>query len=339
MALTATLLQDAIVEVGAGKFGDFEKRLSNYGNLQAFEANAPMLLPESSVETLKKSVVQTEKVAVLNKFTSTLITTPSCTITGTRPTSAFLNLTWVFKGFEVFAIPSQNEGNYISEVEDVAMQMRMGWKTVFGSLDTAGATTLETQKSTSLQPSNQRFITTEAGDYIFSGDQKELFLSVPGLMMLNDIEGPYEDITNTEAQSSFARVDAFGQNNYYDLKGAIKRNGEFRHYFSNRIDPTPNRELHYLCPEGSIGLYNWVDFDARTGRIAGNKEWGTLKDPMFGFDWAVYSTKDCYDDTSLMGNARVYSEKIQIGAWFAFATEYSSDTTSPIIKVFTQDPA
>lgn len=338
MALTATLLQDAIVEVGAGKFGDFEKRLSNYGALQAFKENAPKLLRESQVQDIKKSVVQTEKVAALNKFTSTLIETPTCSITGTRPTSAFVTLTWAFKGFEIFDVPSQNEGNYIKRVEDLAMQFAMGWKTVFGGLDTSAVTKLETAKSTSLTASKQRYITNEAGDYLYAGNPDELLLRVPGLMQINDIQGPYEDVTNSEASSTLARINAFGVDNYYDLEGAIKRNGDFKHYLTNRVDPDTSRELHYFFPEGAVGIYNWVDFDAREGRIAGNKEWGMLKDPMFGFDWAVYSVKDCYDDTSLMTNARVYSEKHQVGAWFCYVTEYSSDTTSPIVKVITQDP-
>lgn len=338
--LQDTVLLDAIVKVGSGKFNEFESRLSNYGALQAFKDNAPGLLPESAVVSIKKSTRQPEKVPVLNKFASTLITAPSCTITGQRPVSAFKALTWAYVGFQTKIIPSINEDNYISVVDDLAMQMRMGWKTVFANLDTKAVTTLETNKSTSLVASKNTDVHTNAGSYGWVGDYKRTWLVLPGLLAINDIEPmQMQDVANSEAQTSILDAQTFGLQNQQNLAGVV--NGTLKgavpveHYLTNRIVPSgSNQETHYLFPDGSVGVYNWVDPDSRAGRTIGATSWGTVTDPMMGFDWGVYSVEACTDASAqVSGLTRAYSKIAEIGAYFAFVTEYSSDTTSPIIKV------
>jgi hypothetical protein len=216
----------------------------------------------------------------------------------------------------------------------------MGWKAIFGNLDAKAVTALETNKSTGLVTSTNENIVTEAGNYAYSGKAEEMFLSIPGLMMLNDLNGPYNDIANSEAKSTFLRVEAFGQNNYMDLNGVVKLNGDYKHFLTNRVVPSAgDNETHYFAPMGSIGVYNWIDFDSKAKQVAGNKEWNSFQDPMFGFDWSYYKVKDCHDATATNGNARVYGEIGQVGAWFAFVTDYSSDTTSPIIKLVRRLPA
>lgn len=338
MALTPTILQDAILMVQDGKFGSFENRLSEYGALRSFKENAPRLLPESAVVTMKKSVRRTEKVPVLNKYSATVLDAPSCNVTGATQTSAFKSLVWAFVGFETKIVPSDFEDNYITETEGFAQQLAMGWKAVFASLDASAVSTLEANKSAVLAESAGSRILTEAGQYAYSGEVEEMFLNIPGLLMINDLNGPYNDIANSEAQSTMKKIEAFGANNYFNAAG-VSQMGDYKHFLTNRISPLPEREAHYICPDGSIGIYNWVDSDSRANRVAGNKSWGTFRDPMFGFDWSIYKVEDCEDASGTNGNARVYSQKAQIGAWFAFVTEYSSDTTSPIIKIVRRDQA
>lgn len=338
MALTPTILQDAIVMVGDGKFGSFENRLSEYGALRAFQDNAPRLLPDSAIVNMKKSVRQTSKVPVLNKYGATVITAPSCNVTGATQTSAFKSLVWAFVGFETKIIPSDYEDNYINATEGFAQQLAMGWKAIFANLDTKAVTALETNKSTGLITSASENIETEAGNYAYAGVPEELFLKVPGLMSINDLNGPFNDIASSESQSTLKKIDAFGAANYYDLKG-VSRMGDYKHFLTNRVDPGAEREVHYLCPDGAIGVYNWIDSDSRNNRVAGNKSWNHFQDPMFGFDWSYFKIQDCADASATNGNARVYSEVGQVGAWFAFVTEYSSDTTSPIIKLVRRDQA
>lgn len=340
MALTNTLLQDAVIMVEDGKFGDFEKRYSQTGALEAAKQNADGMLSTQQVTNMKKAVNRVEKVAVLNRYTPSIITDPSCSITGGRPTSAYASISWAFKGFEIIVIPEENEANYISEAEDVADQMAAGWRTIFESLDTNVVTALESNKSTDLVTSNQKDITTNSGDYTFTGEPTDLLLSVPALMELNSLRGPMENVASIESMAVMAKIEALGANNYRDVKGAIQRTGQYRHFLTSRVTvPEDAREAHYFMPQNTLGIYNWVDHSSRSKYQAGNKKWDTMKDPMFGFDWSVFSVEDCMDNTSLSGNRRVYGYKAQIGAWFAILTAYRSGNASPIVKVIRIDQA
>lgn len=340
--IAATVLQDAIIKAGAFQGLGFEQRISTYGALQAFKDNADQLLPTSAIENIKKSVLQPEKIPVLNKYTASVITSPICTLTGNRPVSAFQALTWAYVGFQTKIIPSINAGNYISVVDDLAWQMRMGWKAVFANLDAAGVAKLETNKSAAVATSNIGTISTSAAGYDYTGDPKDFFLYAPGLMGINDMTGPYNDVANTESLSTILRIETLGLNNSENMRGVLEGSLPyslgFRNYMTNRLSPGSHKEVHYLFPDGSVGVYNWVDPDSVAGRIAGNKSWSTMQDPYFGFDWGVYSIADCVDASAQSsGLTRAYGLTAEIGAYFAFVTDYSSDTTSPIIKVIFED--
>lgn len=332
MAITNTALLDAVVLVGEDKrWGKYENRMTNWGALKAASDGADVLLPSAAVEALKKSTAQTEKVPVLQRLDTTVITAPSCSITGARAASAFSTITWAFYGFEMTIVPSVNEGNFITEAQDMANQMQHGLRKVFNQLDTLSVSQLETGKSAVFATSS--YLPTSAAAYGYSGSSNNFYAYIPGVMELNDITGPFQDVSNTESLSSRALIGTYGQSNQQNAASLIG-GGQFDFYNTNRIVPAPEDEIHYVFPLGSLGVYNWVDPDSRAGRVAGNKRWDLIQDPIFGFDWGVYTIEDCADTSSEMsGNVRSYTKKYQVGAWFAFKTDYSSDTSSPIIKI------
>jgi hypothetical protein len=278
----------------------------------------------------------------LNKYAASVITSPTCSPTGQRPVSAFQALTWAYVGFQVKIIPSLNEGNMISLADDLALQLRMGWKAVFANLDTSAVNKLETSKNAASAASNISTISTSGGVYDYTGDPKDFYLYAPGLMGINDLEGPFNDVSNTESVSTILRIETLGLNNSENMRGVLE--GQlpyslgFRNYMTNRLSPGSHKEVHYMFPDGSVGVYNWVDPDSVAGRTAGNKSWDTMSDPFFGFDWGVYKIADCTDASAQStGLTRAYSEIWEVGAYFAFLSDYSSDTTSPIIKVIFED--
>lgn len=333
----ATILLDAIVDISSGKFGDFEKRLSTYGALQAFKDNAPRFIPPSAIENIKKSIRQPEKIPALNKFDVTLTTAPTCDPGCNPVTSAYKAITWAYMGFPVCYVPSENLDNYVTLREDIAMQMAMGWKKVFATLDTNSVTVLEANKSAAVVSSTNPNVTSGAGGYDYLGKPEEFFMFAPGLLAINDMDsGSLNDVANSESMATMLRIQTFGANNSQNLKAIIPN--AWSHYLTNRIAPGANQEVHYLFPDGVLGVYNWIDPDSRAGRVAGASTWATIQDPMFGFDWSVYSVAACVDNTStptgrtMANNTRAYMEKKEIGAWFAFITDYSSDTSTPIIK-------
>lgn len=340
--IAATVLQDAVIKSGTGGFGKYEQRISTFGALQAFKDNANKLLPESIIENIKKSVLQVTKVPVLNKYTASVITSPTCNPTGNRPVSALQSLTWAFVGFEVQIIPSLNRGNMISLEDDLGVQLKSGWKGVLANLDTASVNKLETNKNAASATSNISTISTSGGVYDFTGDPKDFFLYLPGLMGINDIDGPFNDVANTESLSTILRIETLGLNNSENMRGILEGQLPYslgvRNYMTNRLSPGSHKEVHYLFPDGAVGVYNWVDPDSVAGYTAGNKSWQTMQDPYFGFNWGLYKVADCIDASAQSsGLTRAYGEIWQVGAYFAFLTDYSSDTTTPIIKVIFED--
>ena len=340
MSLSSTVLQDAIViaQQQSG-FMSYEQRLSNYGALQAFKDNADRLLPSAQVEAMRKSYCTPEKILVMNKFNSTIITAPNCNPTGAASSSAFYNLSWAFVGFEASIIPAVNQANYISDQADLANQMLNGWRAIWANMDNSAVNKLETSKNTSLVTSSKTAVINTVGNaYDYQGDPEKFWLYAPGLMLINDLQGPFNDVANSESVSSFLLAETLGQNNYQDLRAAFNgtlpyANGH-RHYLTNRLAPGSHDESHFIFPDGTVGIYNWVDLDSKAGRTAGERSWGTMQDPYFGFEWSVFSRDTCTDaSATCAGATRAYTEIMQIGAWFSYLTPYSSDSTSPIIKV------
>lgn len=338
--LDNTKVLDAIVKISNGTFGSFENKQTETGALSAFKENGAKLLPESSITTIKKSTRQATKIPVLNKFTPSLITAPSCSVTGNRSVSAMKSITWAYIGFQTKVIPTVNADNYISVVDDLANQMFNGWKAVFSSLDTNCVSALESAKSTTLEAAKNA--TAGAGLYNYTKALDKFFIYAPAVMRLNDLTGPYVNIANTESASNLLAMQTLALQNSQNLAGTLGTlplAADWQHYTTNRLSPGAHEEVHYLAPQGAFGIYNWVDPDSVAGRTTGNKSWGMMQDPYYGFDWGVYAVDDCADASAEVdGATRVYTESMEIGAYFAIVTDYSSDTSSPIIK-FTNNPA
>jgi LysM repeat protein len=341
-ALSATELQDAIIMVDGKKFNEFEGRLSKYGALKAFLDGANSILPESTVTSMKKSEKQPEKVPVLNKFNSTVLTARTCSITGPTRVSAFKALSYVTKGFEIVVSDAINAGNYISRSEDFAWQMIQGLKAVYNSLDLAAVAALETNRNTSLVTSSLSTITNAAGDYE-ENLLSDIYYDMPALMALNDLDdGRIQNVTNTEAKKEMLKYESQGQNNAIDLAGVLSGKfadaSDYRHYLTNNITLGTNREVHYLFPEGAVGLFVWNAFEFQKRATNGISRFYTQQDPILGINWNVYETTDCVELSTLAAGmtGTGYVTKYQFSADFSYLTAYSSDTNTPIVKVISK---
>lgn len=338
-ALTATELQDAVIQVGSSDFNKWEGRLSRYGALQAALDGSNLILPRSQVEGMKKSEVQIEKVPVLNKFNSTILSARSCSITGPTRTSTFKQLSYTTLGFEIAVSDAINAGNYISRTDDFAMQMKQGLKAVFASLDTSAIATLETNRNLALVHSNLQTITNAAGDY----EEKtlsDIYYDIKSLMALNDLDDDtITNIMNTEGAKTMLKYESQGENNAINLKGVLDGTlpsaGDFRHYLTNSITLGTNQEVHYLMPRGAFGLFVWNPWDYKNNSITGDgKRYYTLQDPIFGITWGVIEQTLCADLSAQSTGATAATQtKYSFTADFSFLTGYSSDTSSPIVKV------
>lgn len=334
MALTATQIADAMVSAKGYYYGKFENRPSVYGAFQAFLDNAEKLLPKSMIEGVKESPVHKVQISMLNKYAATLLQSRSCEITGDEVTSAVKALSWATKGFKIQVTPALNQDNYISDQDSFAHQLAMGMKTVQANLDTVALNTFEVNKSAILAAS--KLATQENAAYKISFkdyEAKKLYASIPGIMSINDLEGPFIDVANGEEQAMMKWYATLGAQNQQDINMLLGQ--DFMFYLTNRLNPGDNRAIHYVAPEGSIGVYNWVDWEARTNAKLneGDKKY-TLQDPILGITWGVHERNVC---VNVEGRGSCYSTIYEFTSDFAFVSAYSSDTSSPIVKFVVED--
>jgi len=342
-ALSATELQDAIILVEGKKFNQFEGRLSRYGALKAFLDGANEILPASTVESMKQSEKQPEKVPVLNKFNATVLDARTCTINCNSRVSAFKALSYVTKGFEICIADAINAGNYISRAEDFAWQMIQGLKAVYNALDISAVSSLETNRNTSLVTSSLATITNSSGDYE-ENLLADIYYDMSALMALNDLDnGRIQDVTNTEAKKMMLKYESQGQNNAVNLAavldGSLADASDYQHYLTNNISlGTDLREAHYLFPEGSVGLFVWNAFEFKKRSSNGISRFYTQQDPILGINWNVYETTECVDLSTIAAGmtGTGFVTKYQFSADFAYLTAYSSDTNTPIVKVISK---
>jgi hypothetical protein len=162
-------------------------------------------------------------------------------------------------------------------------------------------------------------------------------------MERNDIMGSVlHNITNTEALALILKYESLGANNAENIKSILEGTapsavGNFRHSRSNRLTQnTGVAETHYVAPFGTLGLFTANDSDALAKRGWDGKKTYTFYDPILGIRWDVMEEDICSDLSATWSNdayKRTFGKRYQFAADFAFFTAYSSDSTSPIVKV------
>lgn len=335
MSLAATVLQDAIIQVGNDKtFKDYEGREDIYGGFKLFKDGADILLPKSQVENLKKSYVQPEKIPVLNKMATTFYNSYTCDVNPDGSSSAFVPVTYVTTGFDIGITPAINAGNYITATEDLAWQMKQGFINTYASVLEADAVAfLEANKSlTNLSPTSlfpgSNFA---AGVFTVPDAQKNTFYAkIPTIFQRNVIPGMPADLANTEATPNYEFIQAQGGGNGVNLGYAITPQLAKGQYRSNFV-PTANdgsiQETHFLVPMGGVGVYNWLPYEAQNEItiIPGAEGWKKQVDPIMGMEWQVYYKYNCVGGQ--------YTQVWSYRASFAFMKQYSSDANkSSILK-------
>lgn len=332
--LSATALQDAII-VAQGSFGNFENRMSEYGVLKAFLDSTPMLLPGQIMNNIKKSPVQVTKIPSLKRSAVTPLTARTCAITGTQSTSQFTTLSWATTGFTIKTTPSKYAGNYITEVEDYGMQLANGLRATLAALDTAGYTALDNAKATWLVSS--KLATSGTGEYELTA--ANFYKNAPFIMRENDVQGPFINIANTSAGATMLGMLTYGANNQQNqagLLGVLPMSGQFNNYFSNRVSPGSNLEIHFMAAEGSLGVFTWNNFEHQNAVVTSDgKKFFTRQDPVLGLTWDVTQYTVCETDSDYQ---QVVSTYEQWALDYAMLLDYSTETTtgplskSPIIK-------
>lgn len=339
MSILATELETAWTEVSA-KHLSFEQRLPTPGAFQAIKEDTGRSPIYAEIEDLRSSENQPVKIPVLKKFDATNVTADSCAPTGQQGDTAYQSMTWQTFGFAIEDTPAIYYSNNVKRRAHFQHNIRMGLKKMTTLIDTAAITFLEAQKSALTGLSSKYFTVGSSKATFDNTDFKQLFTYAPGLLELMDLNGPYNAVGDTEAKAvlnTIAQLRAGNsQNVNASITGDLPYSDVFHHYFSNRLSSGSDQHLFYMFPEGSAGVANWISKQFVEGMTAagGKHEWTTMTDQVMGLQWGVHTVDDCAD---LSGTYSWIPATKKTTTLFitnvAFVPVYSSDSTTPFIKV------
>jgi hypothetical protein len=342
MALDLTAMAEAAIK-SKKYFQQYENRLSTYGAFMAYKVGAQALLPKETLEKIKGDQnARSVALPVLTKATLTVLTERSCTITGVEATSAKPTITTITRGFEIKVYPKVCENNYFSEQEVFAQGLVNGIRSILVNLDTYAGAQLEANKNTALETTNLDGVSIVANAYQIAQAQKEdLYFILPTLMERNDIASVLYNIMTTEGRALMLKYESKAEGNSENLRavleGELPSSAGYRHHRSNRLTNGAGvSETHYLAPFGSLGVFSWIDSDARAKRKGPNGQQAfAFTDGIMQNEWDVVEEPICDDLSATYGSTykRTFGTKYQFNADFAFMNAYSSDNTKPIHKV------
>jgi hypothetical protein len=338
MSIFPTLVQDAVINVpDSDAFKKFEGRGSIYDVVNAFRDNTEKLVPKAELEAARLSSRRVTKIPVLNKITSTDVIkdTRQCTPADSPVTSAFVQPVYDTYSFAFHMTPHWNHENYISYQEEFAWKLLQHLYKFGEVLDADLVAYLEANKT--LINASTLFGGIAAGLVTVPSDEKEEFYkSIPSIMYRNDLSGQRViDIANPEAQIMYDFLNRQGASNAVNTAYQISN---FAPYRSNRVPVTASEaETHFLIPDGHIGILDWRPYEYVVGKKVHDSDyWGTIQDPIFGFNWGVRYKADCTDLSGVEGGisdlTTGFVEKFEFSIDLAPLTSYSSDTSSAIFK-------
>ena len=336
MTIIASDFKNALLHLNTAYSTKNEKRMPTFGALQAVKDDTSSLFSASTIEMAKNSNRQDVELAVLSKYTATNVDVDACTITGEGSSSSVITPSYAGYGFTVAAYPESHYGNQIGKEEKLAFDMFMGWKKVFGRLDTAAVALLEAGKH-GLSGVTSKYFTVASGVATYAGDLQRIYGYMPAFMKLLDLQGTYKEVANTEALTMQLLSQAYGVGNNENkagLNGRLAGSDNFQTYTTNNLSAGADDELRYVFENGTFGLLNWVRPMAKAGaRITEADTWGTVIDPYFGFEWEIHYQKRCTDlSGTYEGMTASIGEHWLIKSNFSFNEAFSSDTTQGCVK-------
>jgi len=338
MSIFPTVLQDAIINVPqSDAFKQFEGRGSVYDVVKAFRDNTEKLVPKAELEGAKTSSRRPTKIPVLNKITSTSVIkdTRQCTPADSPVESAFVQPEYETYSFSFHMTPHYNHDNYISYQEEFAWKLLQHLYKFGEVLDADLVAYLEANKT--LINTSTLFGGISGGLVTVPfADKEEFYKSIPSIMFRNDLSGMRViDIANPEAQIMYDFLNRQGASNAVNTEYQISN---FAPYRSNRVPVSANEsETHFLVPDGHIGILDWRPYEYQVGKKVHDSDyWGTIQDPIFGFNWGVRYKADCTDLSGVEGGiddlTTGFVEKFEFSVDLAPMNSYSSDTSSAIFK-------
>ena len=336
MSLVPTKLLKAIVKLPQSQeFNKFEGRLATFSFLQEFIANTNLLVPASTLTSQRASASRPVEIAVMNKYDATLITARACENDADDVTTALVPLSWNTTGFVIKEFSGGvYADNYFSQEDHYAWQLRMGLKAALEKLETDTHSFLEANVSATNASPLFGALVGDAKQVTWE-QRNTFYQAIPSILRRNDLGASQVlDFTNPESQIQYDYLAHQGRQNGENLQYQVQPVLPIR---SNVITPGAGiSEIHYLAPQGSVGLLTWNSWSERNNdtRIPGVDYFTTVQDPIFGITWGLRVTKDCEDESATYaGITAGITTKYVFTLDYAFLRPYSSESTeTPILK-------
>jgi hypothetical protein len=334
MAYTNTVLQDALYKATlTDVYQSSELRKSNYGALEAARESTSLLLPASTIESIRKAETQTESVTTFQREADGTGTDRACSGTGIG-TTAVTDVTWstLMEEFTVSAAESLgNQYNYQEMFNNLFMQRLRSLYTRIDALVVAqleasfaagdGTKYLNYNGAKQVPLNDHDAATNRAAFWINymkaemrQNDYSNNLMLVGDSMMSANTSALINQGVSTATNTAF-QYGGLGWN------------------FTNGITNNTGRDATaYVFQKGQIGLLNWTS-GIYNGTDWGTEVWSTFKDPVYGFDLELKVNRSCTDNSGSFAGAEADRvESFVISADFATPVAYSSTANTGIYK-------
>jgi len=305
----------AAIAKATSQFQAIENRDQEYGAIKMFRQNSDMFPVIPRLGTLKQRPSSFRLNLDAPRSGDNALT---CDPVGTRGDSVDTSLVWKTYTNEL-TIPYKSETENLYTVEEqAAIDVRNMWKGTINEIETDAVTYLNTNRSQN-DISGVNSTWNGATDYYNSiavakadrvrsiiRDEMRKAKYTGQLQLLHSMN--YDELfQNTQIQGSG------NSRNYAD------QDRLFNYFYTNEdIDIASTYGGLFVVPLGGIAMLMWIDPLYRKNKMAGDKEWFTINDPIFGMEFGAYRKMDCADSTAVGGAAQDLVESLQINVDIAF---------------------
>lgn len=335
MSLALTLLEKA-VQPPTSMMEAFENRVPKDNVINAFQAGTETIIDSQDYLRAKASLRRPVDIAVVKSESYFVNTVRELNPTPNTVTTAKIPLTFITKTFSFSLSEPLAVDNYVRYERLMQQAVFDGVHSAMirdntKSLEVYLAAYLEANKWATPPASQIPGVTVGTGAYEMN--REDYVINAPVVMAELDMFPRFMDIGNIASAARQRDIATYGR---YNERYLEQYNAEMEFYRSRRITTTVGAaETHFLAPVGSLGLLNWVEWDARNNTQTDLGRFTTVRDPYFGFDWGVYIRVGRADQSAEggVGLERASNIQFDFAASFAAVSPYSSVAgTSPIVK-------
>lgn len=336
MSLVLTTLEKA-VQPSSRAMTQFENRMPQDSIIRAFQDGTSGLINERAYVAAKKSLSRPVDIAVLKYEPVFVDTIRKINPTPNIAASAKVTLNWSTIAFSFLVSEDINESNYIAMADEVRQMMFNSimssmYRDPTKALELTLAAFLEANKMTQLPTVTSPGIGISGGAYEMTAEK--YLLAAPVVMTELENYGPYADIANIGTVARRREEATYGRNNSRDLS---QFSDQFKYYMSNKIVvPDGKIESHFLLPQNSVGMLNWVEPAAVRRDTPHDGTYSVVRDPFVGLDWGVFTIKERADLSGTYGPGfeRAVTTRFDFATSIAPLTAYSSQPgVTPIVKM------